>query len=381
MMPDDTSIWIIAGESSGDAYGASLAGELRNLRPNLRIRGMGSYAMRGAGVDLIVDSSDLGIVGFVEVVKHLPTFFKIFHRLVDELNRETPAAVVLIDYPGFNLRFAKKMHDHGIPVIYYVSPQVWAWGKHRIPKMARIIDKMLVLFPFETDVFKDTGLDVEFVGHPLVEILEPSRRPDGERDKDLILLLPGSRLSEVKRLLGPMIETAELLKQRHPEKHFLIPAPGQRLHDYVTGLLSEYEGRCDLPEITVVREGAREWMGKADAGIAASGTVTIEAAILGLPLVSVYRLNWLTFRLARLLVKIPYFTMVNLVVRDEIFQEFLQGDVRPAVLAPALESIMTGGHRRLHVEDGMRRAVNALGAHTDIRRNTAQKVLQAANLS
>jgi len=374
------TIWIIAGESSGDTYGANLARELQLVHPQLKVRGMGGPEMQAAGVDCIVDSTDLGIVGFVEVIKHLPAFVGIFRQLVNRAAQERPAAVVLIDYPGFNLRFAEKIHKLGIPVIYYVSPQVWAWGRRRIPKMARIIDKMLVLFPFETDVFKGTGLDVEFVGHPLLEALAPIRRQAGERDPNLVLLLPGSRLSEVKRLIHPMLDTAAAIKGKRPETHFVIPAPGQKQRDYIHSEWERHAGRMNWPAVKLVPESARQWMAKADAGIAASGTVTIEAAILGLPLVVVYRLHWLTYHFARLLVDIPYFTMANLVLKEELFQEFLQKDVHPELLTPALEAICSGGTRRPLVEDGIVRLREALGSHTDISHNTARKVLKAAGL-
>ncbi|MFO7821991.1 MAG: lipid-A-disaccharide synthase [Lentisphaeria bacterium] len=372
-------MWIIAGESSGDAYGAGLTRELKDLYPGLKIGGMGGVAMREAGADLLVDSSDLGVVGFAEVFKHLPTFLKIFQRLVKQARVERPAAVVLIDYPGFNLRFAEKMHKHGIPVVYYVSPQVWAWGKRRIPKMARVIDKMLVLFPFETEVFKSTTLDVEFVGHPLVELLEPYRCLPQHKDENLVLLLPGSRINEVKRLLQPMLDTAIRVKSEHPEKHFVIPAPGEKLYNFIVDFLQD-RSYDDGPEIKVVRESARQWMGRADAGIAASGTVTVEAAILGLPLVVVYKVHWLTYNFARRLVKVPYFTMVNLVVQREVFREFLQGNVKPDVLAPALESICSGGVDRAFTEKGMQEALKALGGYSDVSRNTAVKVLETAGL-
>lgn len=341
---------------------------------------MGADGMRQAGVDLVIDSSNLGVVGFVEVLKHLPTFLSLFRYMVRTAIAEKPAAVVLIDYPGFNLRFAERMHQNGIPVIYYVSPQVWAWGRRRIPKMARVIDKMLVLFPFETEVFEATGLNVEFVGHPLVELLQNYQCSEPERDRNLVLLLPGSRLNEVKRLLQPMLETAAQLKTKHPEKYFVIPAPGEKLYDYVTTYLRQNGPKNGWPEVKVVREPAREWMGQADCGIAASGTVTIEAAILGLPLVVIYKLHWLTYQFARMVVDIPYFTMVNLVVQQPVFQEFLQGDVKAEILTPALELISTGGAQRPHVKEGMRKAVQALGGHTDICRNTALQVLETAAL-
>ena len=164
-------VWIIAGESSGDLYGARISRELKKISPDIDISGMGGEEMKKEGLELMVDSTELGVVGIIEVIKIYPTFKRIFNMLVDEAGKQRPDAVVMIDYPGFNLRYAKKLHALGIPVIYYVSPQVWAWGKKRIPEIARIVKKMMVIFPFETKTYDGTDLDVEFVGHPLAELL------------------------------------------------------------------------------------------------------------------------------------------------------------------------------------------------------------------
>jgi lipid-A-disaccharide synthase len=231
------TIWIFAGESSGDLYGAHLAAELKRQRPDVVLRGMGSNAMRAAGVDLIVDSSELGIVGFVEVLKHLRMFLRLFDSLVERAAAERPDAVVLIDYPGFNLRFARQMRRRGIPVVYYISPQVWAWGKRRIPQIARDVTRMLVIFPFEPQVYAGTGLDVRFVGHPLRQILAARRDPALAREPDTVLLLPGSRNSELDRLLAPFVETAAWLKVRNPRLKFVLAAPNERIAELVTARL------------------------------------------------------------------------------------------------------------------------------------------------
>jgi lipid-A-disaccharide synthase len=374
---NNQEIWIMAGESSGDAYGARLATELRKMAPDLALRGMGSDAMRQARVEILVDSTDLGMVGFVEVVKHLPTFWKIFHHLLRLAKSARPACVVLIDYPGFNIRFAEKLHAAGIKVIYYVSPQVWAWGKKRIPRLARIVDKMLVIFPFEPDVFKHTALDVQFVGHPLIEMLAEERQPDLQREPNTVLLLPGSRGGEVGRLLTPMIRTATALHQRNPALRFVITASSGAMKEHIHRELEEMrQDGIALPPVEIVAGETRMWLQRATAGLAASGTVTVEAAILGLPLVVVYRLNPLTYWLARRLVKIPYFTMVNVVVGQLVFEEFLQAKVNPDVLVPALEAVLPGGSRRDFVTAGMQECVQALGGGRDICRNTALAVVQ-----
>lgn len=373
------TIWIIAGESSGDAYGAQLARELCDLDPGLCVRGMGGEAMAAAGVEIMVDASELGIVGLVEVVKHLPTFVRILRRLTQRAAAERPAAVVLIDYPGFNLRFARRLHRLGIKVVYYVSPQVWAWGQGRVPRIAQLVDKMLVIFPFETDVYAGTGLDVEFVGHPLLETLAAGRNPELAREPDTVLLLPGSRMAEVNRLLPVMLETAAALRRRRPRLRFVVAVPRQAMAGHVAALLRRFGvGAGRNPHVDVVVGQTRAWLQRATVGIAASGTVTVEAAILGLPLVVVYRLHWFTCWLAQRLVKLPFFTMVNLVAGSQVFEEFLQGAVHPANLVRAVEAILPGGDRAATVATGMAAMVEALGGQESAGRRAAGAVLGVA---
>lgn len=370
------TIWIFAGESSGDLYGGRLATALHALAPDLALRGMGGSAMRAAGVEIMVDSSNLGVVGFIEVFKHLGTFFRIFNGLVARAARERPDVVVLIDYPGFNLRFAKKLHGLGIPVVYYISPQVWAWGKRRIPEIARLVRKLLVIFPFEPDVYAGTGLDVEFVGHPLKAILAERRDASLTRDPHTIVLLPGSRTSEVDRLFADLCRTAAWLQARRPELQFVVAASSPRIADRCHEMLKGLPPR-DIPQGIVIRTGETHlWLQRATAGLAASGTVTMESALLGLPLVVVYRLNPITYWLGRLLVKLPFFTIVNLVAGRRVFEEFLQGDVTARVLGPALEAILPGGARRADVEAGIQEALARLGAEGDASQRAADAVLR-----
>lgn len=373
------TIWIIAGEASGDCYGARLAAQIQQLQPDTVVRGMGGDAMRAQGVDMMVDSSELGVVGLVEVIRHLPVFVSIFRDLTARAQRERPDCVVLIDYPGFNLRFARRMKALGIRVVYYISPQVWAWGRRRIAKIATYVDRLLVIFPFETEVFRDTGLDVQFVGHPLVDILRAARDADVSRDPDTIVLLPGSRAAELQRLTGPIVECALWLKQRHPRLKFVMPLPRASLAPLARSQVEKTLAArgCDL-RVDITHGDTRRWLATADAGIAASGTVTIEAAIMGLPLVVVYRLNRLTYLLARMLVRIPYFTMVNVVLKRRVYDEFLQHRVSPENVGPAVEAIMRNGERRALVERGVTECRHMLGGGRDIGRRTAQAVLDVA---
>lgn len=367
----DTLIWIMAGESSGDLYGARIASELRRISPGVRIAGMGGVEMRKAGVDILVDSSELGVVGLIEVLGNLFTFIRILLFFTREAARQRPDAVVMVDYPGFNIRFAKRLCKLGIPVIWYISPQVWVWRKSNIPKLAKYCRKLLVIFPFEPEVWKGSGLDTEFAGHPLVEIVRERTDPSIRRDPERILLLPGSRKSETSRLMEPFLETALLLQQRHPNLKFAISAPRKKTYEDILSLrdqfLRKHPGTV-LPKMEISWGQTARWMQEASCGLAASGTVTVESAIAGLPLVVAYRLNPLTFLLARCIIGKLFrgsFTMVNIILNRKVFEEFLQFQVTPENLADAVERILPGGSRRLEVEKDMLEMTNALSCGSE----------------
>ena len=364
-------LWIFAGEASGDAYGAMLARACWAKDASIEISGMGASEMSDAGVEIMVDSTELGVVGLIEVLKHYPMFKRIFNDLVERADKERPDLVILIDYPGFNLRFAKKMDELGIKVVYYISPQVWAWGKRRIPEIARLVSHMMVIFPFEKDIYKDYGLKTTFVGHPMLELLADDNKP--ERDDNLIAILPGSRFSEVKRLLIPLFKTISELSKKYPEKSFVIPCPRETIAEYIRNEKSAFFG--DDVKLDIVVGETNEYLSKAAAGIAASGTVTVQAAILGLPLVVVYKINPVTYQLCRFLVDIPYFTMVNLVAEKEVYEEYLQSDVNASVLVPALERIMPGGNRREEVLSGINLAIERLGGKQKASELAAEVIL------
>lgn len=373
---DSPCVWIIAGEASGDNYGANLAQALRQRRPDLRLRGMGSEQMRAAGVELFVDSSELGVVGLIEVLKSIRFFIRLLRDVSARAIAEQPAAVVLIDYPGFNLRLAERLHRAGIPVVYYISPQVWAWKKGRIPRIARDVDKMLCIFPFEPAVYAGTGLDASFVGHPLLEILAPLRRDPPPRDPNLVLLLPGSRSSELKALFPDFLRTAAQLQQARPELHFMVPLPRQSCLEQAKSLAAATPLPVALSLEYSVGE-TRQWLSRAAAGLAASGTVTVEAAILGLPLVVAYRLNAVTWHIVKHMVKLPFVTIANLVTKRCVYEEYLQDDAVPEKLAPALLTILPGGSRHDEVVAGIRECTLLLGGDNAISLRVADAVLAA----
>jgi lipid-A-disaccharide synthase len=373
------TVWIIAGETSGDLYGAWLARELRALSPGIRIVGMGAAEMRAAGVEILVDSTELGVVGAVEIVSQIGTFIRIFLGMVARAVRERPAAVVLIDYPGFNIRFARKMHEHGIPVIWYISPQVWAWRKSNIPKLAKYCRKMLLIFPFEPETYAGTGLDAEFVGHPLVDLVRNRADSGLVRDPNLVLLLPGSRRSEIHRLLRPMLDAATELSRRHPELRFVIAAPREKIRREIEATLQGFCESGTAPKIEIDCGRTGYWMQVASTGLAASGTVTVECAIAGLPLVSIYRLNPITYFGAGLVITLfrGFFTMVNIIADRMVFEEYVQDFVRADHLVPAVERILPGGERREQVLRDMAFVTQHLtGGRENVCRNAAVACLR-----
>ncbi len=357
------NIWIFAGETSGDRYGANLAESLNSIHPGkIKVSGMGGTAMKKAGIDILVDSTELGVVGIVEVFKHIGTFIKIFKGLVKRAEEEKPDAVILIDYPGFNLRFAKQMYKRNIPVIWYVSPQVWVWGKKRIPKLAKYCKKMLVIFPFEVDVFKKTGLDAEFVGHPLVDFVKERMQPDTKQNPDQFLILPGSRFTEINNNLLKMLKTVEITHKKYPNLNFKISASRPKIENRIREIVTEYQNNPETSAKFDIVPQSTQLMQESAAVIATSGTVTVECAIIGLPAVVFNILNPITFFIGKCLARTftaagvmkklfrSSFTMPNIIANKTIFEEFLQDQAQPKPMAEAIERILPpNGERRQQV--------------------------------
>jgi len=377
-------IWIMAGEASGDMYGAALAEDLRQRGKaegvDVEIGGMGGPAMAAAGVKRAVDSTELGVVGFVEILKHIFTFIGIFRKLVRTVKAERPDAVILIDYPTFNMLFGKQVKKLGIPVIWYVSPHVWVWGKHRIPKLAKLCRKMLVIFPFEPEVYASSGLDTEFVGHPLLDMVDNRHDPAIRRDEKLVALLPGSRSMEIERLLLPMLKTARELARKHPDLKFVITTPREKVARHCQSIMDKFRSKTpDLPAIPIEIGKTAYYQQAAGTGLAASGTVTVESALAGLPLVVVYRCSWISVMIAALLVKLyrNSFVMPNIIANKPVYEEFFQHRVTPALLVPAMERILPGGDERKRVEREMQEVRALLGDDGAARKTASSKAADA----
>lgn len=336
-------IMIVAGEASGDLHGANLAKALKRLAPKASICGMGGTAMKEADVEIIYDAERMAVVGIIEVISHFSDIRAARQALLDEMINNRPDLLVLIDYPGFNLMMAEKAKKMGIPIFYYISPQVWAWHSGRVKKIQRLVDRMAVILPFEKEFYRQQGMEVDFVGHPLLDSVT-SKVP---RDKYLadhqidpactvIGLLPGSRKKEIANLLPVYLAAGKQLAENHDNLVFLLPlAPGLSQADLEENGLNE----CNF-KVKVIDSDRYELMAACDAVIAASGTVTLELAILNIPMVVAYRTSPLTCWLARKMVNVKFISLVNLVADREIVPELLQEEVTvdnlTAQLAPLL---------------------------------------------
>ncbi len=326
------SILIVAGEASGDNVGGLLSSELRLLQPDIELFGLGGDQMDTNGVELLYHANLLSFLGFWEVVKHLGFIRRVEQDLLAKINEKKPSLAILIDYPGFNLRLAKKLRERKIPVIYYVSPQVWAWGKGRIARIKNLVDKMIVVFQFEKELYEKEGVPVEWYGHPLLEIVAPLRlreeflQGNGFRqDEKLIGLFPGSRLQEIERILPVMKDAFARLLLSNPTYRGIVGcAPGvpDDLYHRLGGGFLHY-----------MKMQNYDLMAHSDLNLVASGTATLECAILGRPLFVLYKTSSITYHIARRLVKIPYIGLVNVVAGEKIVPEFIQGECRGDTIA------------------------------------------------
>jgi lipid-A-disaccharide synthase len=354
-------LYVIAGELSGDAHGAGLLRDLTGRVLDLEIRGAGGPEMKHVAGEGLVDwVEDAAVMGVWEVLKRYGWFKQRFEGMLADLRAFQPDVLLLIDYPGFNLRFAAavKRECPAVRIVYYVSPQVWAWNKGRIPKMVRLLDEMLCLFPFEQPIFQNAGLKTTFVGHPLVDELEEKRIEGVSRDDRLVGLFPGSREREVSRLFPAMVETAKRLRERHSDLKFECPAASAGLEVHIRRILNE-AGAADF--ITVTAGGSHSLMQRACCAVIASGTATLEAAYYGLPYCLVYAMAWPTYLLGRMLVKIKYIGLVNILAGEEVVKEFIQAEVDPVAISHTLCGFIEHPRSRLAMQARLAETAGKLG--------------------
>jgi len=343
-----SSLMFIAGEASGDSHASALIHSLRARAPDLKIFGAGGPQMRTAGMELLLDLTEHAVIGVVEAVRSFRQLRRIFWQLVREAERRRPDAVVLVDYPGFNLRFAAEMKRRGFRVIYYISPQVWAWHAGRARQMERDVDLLLSIFPFEKAWFAQHAprLRVEFVGHPFADTILRHRQ-SLSRDPQLILLLPGSREKEVSHNFPLM---AHAIEQLPDDWRFEAAAVSDK-----TAAMMRHR------RVSVRIGGAHDLMQQAAVAIVASGTATLECAFFQCPMVVIYHVNWLTYLLGRALVRVKWLAMPNLVAGRQIVPELLQGNARPERIAAAVREILSHSERRRLMEQDLAKVIASLG--------------------
>ncbi|MFN2238321.1 MAG: lipid-A-disaccharide synthase [Thermoanaerobaculia bacterium] len=327
---------VVAGEASGDLHASEVVREIRKEVPALELFGIGSRRLIAEGLTPIRDSSELAIVGLFNVLRHLPMFRRAFADLISAIRREKPDGVLLVDYPDFNLRVARECRKLGIPVFYYISPQVWAWRKGRVGQIARRVDHMFVIFPFEEELYAARQVPVTYVGHPLAEQLAKlaPRSDDPPREPYRIAILPGSRRMEIESLLPAMLDAVDELARETTVAATLLLAPTIDRNSVERHLA----GRPAPPEI--IASGRMESLRHADAAICSSGTAALECAVLGVPPVIVYRLSPMTYALARFLVRLPNFSLVNIVAGKKVVPELMQSEVTGPRIARELALLL-----------------------------------------
>ncbi len=341
-MQNQPKIMLITGEASGDLHGASLAKEIKQLIPDAQISGMGGQRMAEAGVSLLADISDLSVCGVVEVIRYLPRIISRFNFIKKAIAQQKPDLLILIDYPTFNLKLAKAAKKLGVQILYYISPQVWAWHTSRVKKIKKWVAMMAVIFPFEKEFYQKYDVPVKYVGHPLVKNIDPPTIKQAAHqyfevnpDKITIGLLPGSRQNEIHYLLPILIETAKLLYHKIPNVQFILPLAStitlEDIRPFIEGV--------QLP-LKITQEHAYEAMSLCQAVVAASGTVTLELALLGLPMVVVYKVNKITYAIGKRVVKIPFLCLCNTIAGKRIVSELLQNDAQPELIAAELQRLL-----------------------------------------
>jgi lipid-A-disaccharide synthase len=362
-MEKNKHILIVAGEASGDLHAAHLVKTIIKMRPDTAFLGLGGECLKKEGVEICYDIVGLAVVGLFEVLKNLKKFKEIFDGLLQIVDRRKPDLAILVDYPGFNLRLAGELKKRGIPVIYYISPQVWAWGRGRIATIKRLVDLMLVVFAFEEELYKKHGVPAAFVGHPLLDIIKTSSSKEEvlmkarlNAQKYTFALLPGSREKEVKVLLPIMLDTARLLYRQKPDSQFLILRSSNVAEDIFRRICASYQ----IP-VAIASDMTYDGLKASDFALVASGTATLETALLGIPMVILYKISFLTWAYLKTSVKIPYIGLVNVIRGKKVIAEFIQYDAKPEKIAAYILSVITDGGAVARIKQDLRDTVGLLG--------------------
>jgi len=363
-MKTSPHIMILAGEVSGDAHAAEFVEEIKLIRPDIRLTGMGTTLMKKAGVDIFFDSASIAVVGIVEVLRHWGEIKKAMNLVKTALEDTQPDLLILVDYPEFNLKMARYAKSLGIKVLFYISPQVWAWRPKRIHKIGRSIDHMAVLFKFEQALYEKANIPVSFVGHPLVDKVKTNidsnqARLSLELDQDDIVvgLFPGSRKSEIYRLLPLMLKTAKLMLERNPKVKFILPVASTLDYDLI-------QQQCNQSGVNIklTRDDIYDLIVCCNAIVSCSGTVTLEIALLNAPLCLVYKISWLSYQIMSRLITIPHIGLANIVADKLIVKELLQDDATPQKIATELFRLLEDQSYRSQIISDLSKVRANLGA-------------------
>ncbi|MHB9097460.1 MAG: lipid-A-disaccharide synthase [Syntrophales bacterium] len=334
-MVNTRTVMIVAGEASGDLHGGNLVRAMRAMDPHLSFYGVGGNRMRTEGVELLADAADMAVVGLTEVILKLGSILRVMHRLKTSLAVERPDLVILIDYPDFNLPLARAARKHGIKVLYYISPQVWAWRKGRIETIRESVDRMAVILPFEENFYREAGVDVAFVGHPLLDEVrkkytrtEALKRFGLKADAITVGILPGSRRSEVARLLPEMLRACRILTEKLSPLQFVLPLAGTLDPGFVRDILRQFP-----VTVNVIRDEIYDAIAVSDVAIVASGTATLETALLETPMVVVYKVSASSYAIGRRFIRVDHIALVNIIAGHTVVPELIQDDANPERIA------------------------------------------------
>jgi len=367
-------ILISAGEASGEMYGAQLIDALRQKEPSLDFFGVGGDRMRASGCETVVDARNLSVVGITEILSHLPKIYRLFRKLIQEADKRSPDLAIVIDSPAFNWRVARKMRERGVPVVYYVCPQFWAWRQERVKLLRRHVNKALVIFPFEEKFYRDRGVDASFVGHPLSELPLPAipreeyaRQQKLDPAKHWITIMPGSRGKEVRMNLPTILEAVRVLG---PTYEFLLPVAPTLNRDFIADFVGSVPGVHLVPESLPALHHSR-------AGIIASGTATVEAAMMKLPFLMVYRVSKLTYLLGKPRVKVPFFAMVNLIAGEKIVAELVQHDFTVQNVVERVRELLIDGPVRVKMIADLTRVRRCLQGPLDTQFHPAERAAES----
>ena len=362
--PDSKKIMIVAGEQSGDLHGSNLVRAMHRIDPDLRFYGIGGRKMREAGVELIADAADMAVVGLTEVVGKLGMILGVMRRMKLALKKLKPALLILIDYPDFNLLLGKAAKKNGVRVFYYISPQIWAWRKGRFHKLRKVVDKMAVILPFEEQVYRQVSMDVSFVGHPLLDVVKTKyARQEALSKFDLqdgittVGLLPGSRKGEVSKLLPVMLKAARILMQSRPPVQFILPLADALDRDFVEEMI-----RQESVPVRVVPNEIYDVIGVSDIVVVASGTATLETALLGTPMVIIYKVSPLSYYVGTKVINVTHIGLANLIAGKTIVPELIQDDANPNRIAAEVIGILADESRMQRIKEELNQIREKLGS-------------------